>query len=131
MSEKEKINMIVAVGLTILCLLAIGFWVINSMHGKHSYKDNVAYVIDGDSLQLHNSGEVRLKNIDAYEWDTEKGREAEEYVHELLEDCDWVQVTTRGKHGYYDRLLAEIKNCRGINIGKALLNKDLAVPYRK
>jgi len=111
-------------------IIIFGFAIGELIHGKHSYKDNITYVVDGDTFHLRNSGDVRLKRIDAYEIGTKKGQKAKGYVHKLIEDCDWIKVITKDKHGYYNRLLAEVENCRGVNIGTALLTKGYAEIYK-
>lgn len=93
--------------------------------------DKVMYVIDGDTLNLEDHGDVRLEYIDAPEIGTERGGKAERYVQKLLKDCEQVKVITDGEYGYYNRLLAEIETCEGVNIGDALLKKGLAEPYRE
>lgn len=93
--------------------------------------DKVMYVVDGDTFYLENYEYVRLENIDAPEIGTEKGEQAERYVQKLIKDCEQVKVITDGERGYYDRLLAEVETCEGVNVGQALLEKGLAEPYRE
>lgn len=111
----------------------------------YQYRAKVNRIIDGDSIVLDidlgfdtwlNNQSVRVYGIDTPECRTRdldekaRGLLAKARVKELLKKGDMVIINTfKDKGGKFGRILAEIENVDGIDIGGCLLEEHLAVKY--
>lgn len=111
----------------------------------YQYRAKVNRVIDGDSIVLDidlgfdtwlNNQSVRVYGIDTPECRTRdldekaRGLLAKDRVEELLKSGDTVIINTfKDRGGKFGRILAEIENIDGIDIGACLLEEHLAVKY--
>lgn len=102
------------------------------------YRALVERVIDGDTLLcmidagFHNwtRQRLRLRNIDAPEINTPRGKKAKAFIQESLTHCDFIIVKTY-KTDKYDRYLADVFYLNGVKYPDVvaaegrLLNQDL------
>jgi endonuclease YncB( thermonuclease family) len=111
----------------------------------YQYRARVNRIIDGDSVVLDidlgfdvwmNNQNIRIYGIDTPECRTRnldeksRGLMAKKHVESLLPIGDIVTISThKDRGGKFGRILAEIVNIDGIDIGLDLLNENLAVEY--
>ena len=113
----------------------------------YHYRATVWQVTDGDTIKVQwDLGRrtfadevIRFSRINAYEKNTEKGKEARQFVVDRIEGKEVIlrtELDKRGmtKYGGFDRFLAEIfyETDEGwINLNDELLEEGLAVIYKK
>ena len=111
----------------------------------YQYRAKVNRVIDGDSIVLDidlgfdiwmNNQSIRIYGIDTPEIRTKdldeksRGLIAKKRVDDLLPVGDVVTINThKDKGGKFGRILAKITNIDGVDVGAALIEEHLAVPY--
>lgn len=111
----------------------------------YQYKARVNRVIDGDSVVFDidlgfdmwmKNQSVRIYGIDTPEVRTRdldekhRGLMAKSHVENLLSIGDIVTINThKDRGGKFGRILAEIINIEGVDVGLDLLNENLAVEY--
>ena len=110
------------------------------------YRAKVWKVTDGDTIKVKwDLGRrtfadevIRFSRINAYELNTDKGKEARQFVMERIQDKEVIlktELDTQGmtKYGGFDRFLAEVyyETEEGwINLNDELLEEGLAVIYQ-
>ena len=111
----------------------------------YKYRARVNRIIDGDSVVLDidlgfntwiNNQSIRVYGVDTPETRTkdldekQRGFLAKKHVEELLPLGDFVLIKTfKDRGGKFGRILAEIINIDGINVGESLIYNHLGVSY--
>lgn len=112
---KHKLNI---VGVLVILFLTLG-----------CSSEFIVEVIDGDSLKTASGKEVRLSHIDAPEYNQPWGKEAKEFVTQMVFNCQ-VKLRTMGRDKY-GRTLAEVILPDGRNLNERLVMEGLAWHYRR
>lgn len=101
----------------------------------NKYFGQIIRVIDGDTFEaLINLGFdvtqkfcVRLEGIDTPEKDTLKGKQAEQYVRELIEGKSVIFIDSGSEK--YGRALARIELNDGTDLTRFLIDKKVGIEY--
>ena len=124
----------------ILLVLALAFGVAQPALADHPHEAEVVRVIDGDTFEariivgqdVFLTSRVRLPRIDAPEaWDrcasaTSLRQRSTERLQQLAGER---VLLSNIRKGWYNRVIADVHNMEGEDIGEILLQEGLARPY--